>query len=124
MIENHHVEESVTKDHDHHIESHSHKFKASIHKNETRDHHHKEEIKDHTHELISFFNSIFNTDSSRSNTTKDLFENKVDKHILSHIINSPSPVEVCKKENLWYCYSLSKSLNLEVVIPPPQNIPV
>lgn len=122
VIENHHADESIKEDHDLHLNNHKHKFIASKHKKETQDHHHKEELHNHTHELISFINSIFNTEASRTNTNNDLFENKVDKHILTHIIDSPSPIKAYKKESLWYYFSLSKSLKLEVVIPPPQNI--
>jgi len=123
MVENHHAVESVSEIHDHTIDSHSHKFLASTHSEETKHHHNTKKVDNHNHELISFFNSIFNSDASQNNKEKALFENKLDKHILSQIIDSPDLIPVYEKKNLWYHYSLPKSLKLEVIIPPPQGNP-
>lgn len=123
VIEDHHPEETNEKKHYHHTEHHDHKFLASNTSEEAEDYHEKDEIKEHTHELISFFNSVFNKDSSEDNKKKHIFEHQIDKHIRSNNIDLPQPVLVYKVKNLWGYYSLAESPELEITIPPPRHNP-
>lgn len=118
VIEDHRATEFNEEKH-HHIDDHN--FLASNHIEEAEDHHKNGEIDDHTHGLISFFNSILNDDSSKDNKEKQIFENKLDKHILSYNIELLQPVLVYKDKNWWSYFSLAESLNLEITIPPPQS---
>ena len=122
VIQDHHAEEANEKHH-YHSEHHDHKFLSSNPSEEIAEHHEKDEIEEHTHELISFFNSVFNKDSSQDNRKKHIFEHQIDKHILSNNIDLPQPVLVYKVKNLWGYYSFAESPEPEITIPPPQRIP-
>lgn len=116
VIEDHHTEKSNEESH-HHTDGHH--FLALNHPAEVEDHH-KEEIDDHSHNVISLFNSIFNSDSSKENKEKQIFENKIDKHILSHNVNLPPSVLVYKDKKLWAYFFFAKGHEPDITIPPPQ----
>ncbi|MBZ9729050.1 hypothetical protein LB467_05080 [Salegentibacter sp. JZCK2] len=118
VIEDHHAEKSNEEKH-HHTDDHN--FLALNHLVEAEDHHNKEEIDDHTHGVISFFNSILNYDSSKDNKEKQIFENKIDKHILSHNINLPQSVLVYKDKKIWDYFSFAEDHEPDITIPPPQS---
>lgn len=123
VIENHHAEATTEKEQHHHKDHHDHDFLASNHEEESEGHHKKKKIEVHTHELISFFNSVFNNDTSNKNTEKHIFENKLDKHILTYKLDIPQPVLVYNNKNSWAYNSIAESLELEVSIPPPRSNP-
>jgi len=116
-----HIIKSIEKQHHHHNTVSEHELLVSNHNEPTIHNHNNTNNKTHKHEVITFFNSLFKIDSLQNNNEKDFIENKIDKHILTFNIELSCSFKEYEKKNLWYYYNLFKSLNSEIVIPPPQS---
>ncbi|NEV92538.1 hypothetical protein G3567_00035 [Psychroflexus sp. YR1-1] len=117
VIEDHHAEKSNEKK-IHHSEDHD--FLVLNPLAEAEDHH-KEEIDDHTHGVISLFNLIFNYDSSKDGKEKQIFENKIDKHILYHTIHFSPWALVYNDKKMRDYFFFTKGHEPDITIPPPQS---
>ena len=120
--EDHHVEKPTHEKH-HHEAQHKHDFLATNTAENAEKHHQKKDFQEHTHELITFFNTFFKNDSSKEHKEKHLFENKIDKHIISFYVEIPQPVLEDTAKKYWCNGSIAENFGLETPIPPPRSHP-